>query len=136
MADKTGFTIELSSRYDGWWRYNVALMCGCFTADNERIGFVSAQSHVADVGSGLTARPASLAANRSVQLTTEPCDHLLFYLYIVPHALPADNDIEATKSFEVTLKISYGGTLIRSEKREINQWSGASSEIRIERETI
>ena len=35
MATKEGFTIEISSRYEGWWRYNVALMCGCFdTAGN------------------------------------------------------------------------------------------------------
>ena len=24
--DKKGFTIEVTSRYDGWWRYNAALM--------------------------------------------------------------------------------------------------------------
>ena len=42
MAATEGFSIEISSRYDGWWRYNAALMCGCFDAGDERIGFASA----------------------------------------------------------------------------------------------
>ena len=37
MATKEGFTIEISSRYEGWWRYNVALMCGCFDTAGNRI---------------------------------------------------------------------------------------------------
>ncbi len=41
MAATEGFSIEISSRYDGWWRYNAALMCGCFDAGDERIGFAS-----------------------------------------------------------------------------------------------
>ena len=61
MAATEGFSIEISSRYDGWWRYNAALMCGCFDAGDERIGFASAESHVADVGANLTAKPADMA---------------------------------------------------------------------------
>ena len=43
MATKEGFTIEISSRYEGWWRYNVALMCGCFDTAGNRTGFASAE---------------------------------------------------------------------------------------------
>ena len=52
--DEKGFTIEVTSRYEGWWRYNAALMCGCFDAAGRRIGFASSASTVADVGSNLT----------------------------------------------------------------------------------
>ena len=89
MAATEGFSIEISSRYDGWWRYNAALMCGCFDAGDERIGFASAESHVADVGANLTAKPADMAGDRKV---------------------------------------------LRSEKRLINQWSGASVEMRVDRQ--
>ena len=64
MAATEGFSIEISSRYDGWWRYNAALMCGCFDAGDERIGFASAESHVADVGANLTAKPADMAGDQ------------------------------------------------------------------------
>ena len=110
MAATEGFSIEISSRYDGWWRYNAALMCGCFDAGDERIGFASAESHVADVGANL------------------------LYIYIVPHTLPAGNDIADTQPFEITLRIAYGGKVLRSEKRLINQWSGASVEMRVDRQ--
>ena len=81
MAATEGFSIEISSRYDGWWRYNAALMCGCFDAGDERIGFASAESHVADVGANLTAKPADMAGDRSLRLETTACDHLLLYIY-------------------------------------------------------
>ena len=121
MAATEGFSIEISSRYDGWWRYNAALMCGCFDAGDERIGFASAESHVADVGANLTAKPADMAGDRSLRLETTACDHLLLYIYIVPHTLPAGNDIADTQPFEITLRIAYGGKVLRSEKRLINQ---------------
>jgi len=60
--DEKGFTIEVTSRYEGWWRYNAALMCGCFDAAGRRIGFASSASTVADVGSNLAERPADIAA--------------------------------------------------------------------------
>ena len=66
MATKEGFTIEISSRYEGWWRYNVALMCGCFDDAGRRIGFASSASTVADAGSNLPERPAGVAADRTV----------------------------------------------------------------------
>lgn len=134
MATNKGFTIEISSRYDGWWRYNAALMCGCFDAADNRIDFASAESHVAEVGSNLKARPKEVAADRTLQLETAPCDHLLLYIYIVPHTLPSGREIDDTRPFEIELRIAYDGKLLRTEKRLINQWSGASVEMRVERE--
>lgn len=130
--NEKGFTIEVTSRYPGWWRYNAALMCGCFDAADQRIGFASAASDVADAGSNLAERPADVPADRTAVLETMPCDHLVLYLYIIPHTLPAGNDIDANRPFEIELRISYAGRRLRSEKRTINQWSGASIEMRID----
>lgn len=85
MATKEGFTIEISSRYEGWWRYNVALMCGCFDTAGNRTGFASTEAHVADVGSNLREKPAGNPGGGRASLETGPCDHLLLYIYIVPH---------------------------------------------------
>ena len=134
MATKEGFTIEISSRYGGWWRYNVALMCGCFDTAGNRTGFASAEAHVADVGSNLREKPAGIPGDGRASLETGPCDHLLLYIYIVPHTLPAGNDIGDTAPFEVEIRIAYGGRRLRAEKRLINQWSGASIEMRVDSE--
>ena len=134
MATKEGFTIEISSRYEGWWRYNVALMCGCFDTAGNRTGFASAEAHVADVGSNLREKPSGNPGGGRASLETGPCDHLLLYIYIVPHTLPAGNDIGDTTPFEVEIRIAYGGRRLRAEKRLINQWSGASIEMRVDSE--
>ena len=56
----------------------------------------------------------------------------MLYLYLIPHTLPAGNDIDTTRPFEIELRISYAGRLLRTERRAINQWSGASIELRVE----
>ena len=78
-------------------------------------------------------QPHRLRIDRA-SLETGPCDHLLLYIYIVPHTLPAGNDIGDTTPFEVEIRIAYGGRRLRAEKRLINQWSGASIEMRVDSE--
>lgn len=87
---------------------------------------------MADAGSNLPERPAGVAADRTATLQTMPCDHLVLYLYIIPHTLPAGNEIDANKPFGIEVRISYAGRRLRTEKRAINQWSGASVEMRVD----
>ena len=99
-----------------------------------RTGFASASSHVADVGSGLAEPPASIDPARRAVLETPECDHLVLYIYIIPHKLPDDNDIEATKPFDIEIAVHRDSRELFVRKHAINQWSGASLEIRIGRE--
>lgn len=131
MAPKSGFRIEISSRYEGWWRYNVTLMCGLFDSGGSRIGFAAAESRVADTGSGMERPPADYDPARRPALETAPCDHLQLYVYIVPHRLPDDNDIESTRPFDIEIDIRAGGRKVVHERRAVNQWSGASIEMRV-----
>ncbi len=131
---KKGFTVKVTSDYAGWWRYNVALMAGCFDAEDRQTEFVTAGSHAADVGAELKEPPAGIAPGRKITLTTAPCDHLLLYLYIIPHTLPPTNEIDETQPFDVELTIAYGGRRVSKTTRRINQWSGASVEMRVEKE--
>lgn len=133
MTEENGFRIEVASRYEEWWRYNVAMMCGCFDPSDERIGFVSSSSHVADVGANLAARPEGIPAHRKAVLETPPCDHLILYVYIIPNTLPAGNGIDASRPFDIELMFFRDGKKLRTETRAINQWSGASIELRIDR---
>ena len=123
MATIEGFTIEISSRYEGWWRYNVALMCGCFDTAGNRTGFASTEAHVADVGSNLREKPAGNPGGGRASLETGPCDPQLHNINNVPQTLTAANDHGHTTPFG-----------LRAEKRLINQWSGASIEMRVDSE--
>jgi len=130
MADE-GFKIEVTSRYEGWWRYNVALMCGCFDAADQRIGFASASLHIADAGANLEKPPAEHKAGHKAVLETQPCDRLQLYIYIIPHTLPRSNDIDDTQPFEVEIALSKGARKLKKHRCRINQWSGASIELRV-----
>lgn len=125
------YTLELRCRYEEWWRYNAALMCGCFDAADRRTGFVSTASEVADVGSNLPAAPANAGNRRRLALTIPACDHFVAYVYIIPHTLPTGNDIETTQPFEVELRVTRGAETLLQERRRVNQWSGASIELKI-----
>ena len=133
MERNEGFGVEVTSRYDMWWRYNVTILCGCFDAAGNRLEFVSAEDHIADVGSDLTAAPEGWtgAGNRRVSIRSGCCDHIVMYVYVVPHTLPATREIDEAQPFDMRLKITYGGRTIRDTPYRINAWSGASLEIKL-----
>ena len=86
------------------------------------------------VGANLPDRPADTDSGRTVVLETEPCDHLLLYIYVVPHTLPAGNDIDETEPFEIDVTIAYAGRKVTKSRHRINQWSGASIELKVGQE--
>lgn len=134
MDTEKGYHIEISSPYGEFWRYNVALMCGCFDARGERCGFASAESCVAEVGAALDAPPADYPARRRVRLDAPACDHLICYLYLIPHTLPAGRDTDAAPPFPIRLRIRRPDGEERQQTLHINQWSGASIELRLPEE--
>lgn len=133
MGRDKGFALEVSSRFDGWWRYNLTAICGCFDAEGKRTAFVSADDHVADAGSELSAPPAGTAAERTLRLVTPPCERIVAYVYLVPHTLPHTNEIGAVSLFDVTVAVRYGETAFEPRTYRVNQWSGASIELKLAR---
>ncbi len=134
MKAKSGFGIELTCRYEGWWRYNVEMMCAAFDAAGQRIGFTSARSQIAEAGAELREVPRGVEVPTRLRLETCDCDHALLYLYVIPHTLPRDNRIEASKPFDVTLRITCDGRLLRTERCRVNQWGGASLQLTLTKE--
>lgn len=132
---KDGNGKRVSNRGEQPLRGVVALQRGThvrlFRPAGNRIGFTTAESRVADVGSNLTTPPSGITPDRRAVLEAPVCDHLLLYIYIIPHTLPASNDIEATKPFPLDLLIECNGKRLLKERRTINQWSGASIELKV-----
>lgn len=131
MTQTQAYRIEVTSPYNEFWRYNVALMCGCFDAADQRIGFASAEDTVADVGTAPAAPPADGPKQRKILLEAPEAHHLLLYVYIIPHTLPKGSDVADRQPFPLQVRIAHGGQEIRTETYAINQWSGASIELRI-----
>lgn len=133
MKKAEKFTVEIGSRFEGWWRYNAALMCGAFDAEGERVGFASSESRVADTGSDLERAPQGVDLHRSLRLETVPCERIVLYIYIIPHTLPRDSEIGGHPPFPLRVKIVCGDRIVEDREYPINQWGGASIELKVSR---
>lgn len=131
MGKNEGFSVEITSDFDGFWCYNVMVTCGCFDENDERTGFVSAEDIVAPVGANLEKMPSGYPLKRKVAFETEACDHLLMYVYVIPHTIPLGRAVDEHKPFELTLRASRGGRVVVNSRLPVNRWSGASLEVRV-----
>jgi hypothetical protein len=125
------FTVSLQSRYVELWRYNIVLTCGCFDEVGERTDFLSKESFVAAVGSNLDCAPASLESHSAMTLTTTPCASIVAYIYLIPHTLPSTRAIEEYAPFDLKIRITADKDEIYTKIHKINQWSGASIELKL-----
>ncbi|MBQ2703450.1 MAG: hypothetical protein IJF63_06300 [Alistipes sp.] len=130
MGKKEGFEVEIWSDFEEFWCYNIMVTCGCFDENGGRVGFASADDSVAPVGANLAKRPSDYPSKRMVKFDTEECDHLLMYIYVIPHTIPIDRAIDEHKPFMLNVRITRGGRLVVSRNLQVNRWSGASLEVR------
>lgn len=133
MKKGESYAIEVGSGFREFWRYNIAVTCGMFDADGKQCGFRAAEDTVAPVGSNLATAPEGTPEHRTLTFTAGDCHHLLMYVYLIPNTLPSSTRIADCKPFTITVKVSYDGREILSMTPSVNQWSGASIEIRAER---
>ena len=132
MSKIEGFKVEISSEFADFWCYNVAVTCGCFDQQGERVGFASADDAVAPVGANLDCKPKNYPSKRVVAFETIACDNLLMYVYIIPHTIPLGRVVDEHKPFMLKVRITRGGKVVLSRELPVNRWSGASLEVRTE----
>ena len=126
MDEMKRFSIEVRCSHREWWRYNVQLMCEELDAAGERVHFGTTSSVIAEVGANLKVAPAEVKVPSKISYTTEPCHTARLYLYILPHSLPTEREVDAVSPFKLTIKISCDGTVLRTEQPVVNPWGGLS----------
>ena len=121
----SSFKVSISSNFEELWRYNIVLVCEVCSAQDERIEYLSQESHIAPVGANFTAPPIDYDTNRTLSLSTKEGDYLNILVYIIPHTLPSTDDIIKTKPFSLVVKVENDKkeNLI-NQAFKINQWSG------------
>ena len=129
---KKEFTIEIGSRFEQLWRYNLAIVCACYDEQGERTDFCSAESFVASAGSKLREAPAGFDGPRELKLTTSACHSIVAYVYVVTNTEPISNVIADSPAFDLKLKVSIGRNAIYNKVHKISQWGGDSIELKIQ----
>ncbi len=134
MAKNDFYEVEITSRFEEFWRYNIAITCALLDAGGNRTGFVAAERTVAPVGSALAEQPAGMTLPHGCSFRADDCDRLLMYLYLIPHTLPATERIDDCKPFEISVRATFAGKTLLDRRIAINQWGGASLEITVSKE--
>lgn len=131
MGKKEGFSVEMTSKFEEFWRYNLLVTCGCIDESGNQVSFASVDDEVAPVGSNLEQCPEGYPANRVVGFEAAACHHLLMFIYVIPNSIRL-GCIDDELSFNVDLRVLRDGQVITCRQLEVNRWAGATFELRID----
>lgn len=125
------YTIRLRSSFAELWRYNMVVECGGFDAAGERVCFASARSVIAPVGAALKSEPAEPRHPRELSVTTEACESIAAYIYVIPNTLPLSREVQDCRAFDLKVRVTADGETVYDAAHKVNQWGGASIEIKL-----
>ncbi len=120
------FTIEVSSNYVEWWRYNVAIMCERRDAESKAIDVCSTLSEIAEPMENIQESPEGVKRHRTVRLVCGKCHSIRLFINIIAHSLSIDNSVSYQDRFTAKLVIYNGINEVHREKIEVNKWGGAA----------
>ena len=122
------FQISVRSNFAELWRYNIVVTCGTFDAAGEQIEVTTSESSVTSIED---AAGGAADVSRDVKLTTLPCESIKAYVYLMPHKLPSAKSPDDTPAFGVRVKVKADDEQIYNVVHSVNQWSGATIELKL-----
>ena len=125
------FKISVRSNFAELWRYNIVVTCGAFDAAGEQIEVTTSESSVASIADGAGSAADVADVSRDVKLTTAPCESIKAYVYLMPHKLPSAKSPDDTPTFGVRVKVKADDEQIYNVVHSVNQWSGATIELKL-----
>ena len=125
------FKISVRSNFAELWRYNIVVTCGAFDAAGEQIEVTTSESSVASIIDGTGGAADVAEVSRDVKLTTSPCESIKAYVYLMPHKLPSAKSPDDTPTFGVRVKVKTDDEQIYNVVHSVNQWSGATIELKL-----
>lgn len=126
------YNIELVSRSEDFWRYNLIVMCAGYNPAGEQLFVVSNEDTVAEVGADLGSAPSGYKLPRVMNLEVPAADNLRMLIYVIPHVLPPSRVIADYPPFDLEVVTTKHGEVVHSSVEQINQWGGASIQIDIQ----
>ncbi len=125
------YSIDVESSYEELWRYNIIVMCGGYSASQERLYVTSQEDIISPVGSSLDCEPEGYKLPHVVSLNAAKADNIRAIIYLVPHTLPRGKEVAAYSDFDLEVTVTRGKKIIYQSTHKANQWGGASIEIKL-----
>ncbi len=127
------YDIEVESSFEQFWRYNTIIMCGGFSSapSEEQLYVVSQKDIISEIGEPTEQKASDFKSPHLTTLSAPKADHIRTIIYIVPHTLPLGREVESCPPFDVDIKISKNKEVIYQVTHKVNQWGGASIEIKL-----
>lgn len=117
MKTMHDFRFDLQCDHPAWRHCRVVMTARGFDEQGKAVHFFSLDSFAL---SPREQTPAQLS------LPCAGCRSVELYLYIIPHLLPAGNDVGDYPALPAKLQISDGSTLLSHEELPVNPWGGLS----------
>lgn len=127
---RESYSIIVSSNYAELWRYNIAIVAACLDENHNQLEVVAERSHLADVGANVSVAEQGWMARHKLSLTTPKCDAIETLIYLIPHSLPNVREIDEQPPFDVRIAVERAGEMLHDQVHKVNQWSGASVELK------
>ncbi len=131
MRSEKSYHVELHCDFAERWRYNIELQAASYDAKGNQCGYRACSSHIAEATAGLKQPPEGVEIPSCLTLATPTGASVELLIYVIPHALPEDPQIEHSPAIECRLVIYEADREVRRETIRINPWGGASERIKI-----
>lgn len=131
MRKEKCYYVELHCDFAERWRYNIELQAASYDAQGHQCGYRACSSHIAEATAALKRPPEGVEIPSCLTLTTPTGASVELLIYVIPHALPEETQIDHTPYNECRLVVYDGDCEIRCETIRINPWGGASERIKI-----
>ena len=124
------FNIKVECNFEYLWRYNITLACEMCNASGERVDYGYVERRIGDIGCNMLHQPADWK-NESLELATVECDQIRVLLYVNPHTMPRERDVEALPPFPMRVCITADRKSLYDKSHEVDQRGGTSVSVEL-----
>lgn len=123
------YKISIKCDFEEFWRYNY-IVTGEVLIGEQRTDFIKYSNIAKAIDSDGHFDPDKVDKCRDVVLETAAGEHLILYIYVVPHAMPTIRDVKDAKFFTMHIAVEQDGKMLHSRHHDINPYSGINLELK------
>ncbi len=129
------YTIEIKSDYEELYRYNIIVTCAGYGSDGDERYVVGREliysEEIRSLAEPKPLPPAGFKVGEPLTLECDDAVSIHAIVYVITNSLPKDRAVTASPPFPLVVVIRRGDEVIYDTSHEVNQWGGATIDIKI-----